>query len=286
MTILIKDIGYLVLLYLPVGALVWWFYLNARKKNLETVAPFAELKRRPAGESNRLRIEELNAKIDPWLMMIVITPILLAISLALTKQSWTGVIVFFLVSAVSCAIAYRRLQPLIRARACYQLGFQGERYVAEELNQLMVDGFHVFHDVPFEGYNIDHALVGPNGVFVVETKTKRKPLLAGEKQYRVVFDGQKLQVPNGWDTDALDQVRRNKKTLCQWLSSATGDHVTAEGIVTAPGWLVERIAKSHIYVVNPKEIRSLVVSLSGRPLTSAEIQRTSHQLEQKCKLPI
>jgi hypothetical protein len=143
-----------------------------------------------------------------------------------------------------------------------------------------------FDDVPFESYNMDHVLVGPTGVFVVETKTKRKPLLGGEKQYRVVFDGQKLQFPNGWDTDALDQVRRNKKTLCQWLSSATGDRVTVEGIVTVPGWLVERIAKPNIYVVNPKEIRSLVVSLSGRLLTSAEIQRTSHQLEQKCKLPI
>ena len=125
MTILIKDIGYLLLFYLPVGALVLWFYRNAKKQKLEAVAPFAELKRRPAGESNRLYIEELNEKIDPWLMMIIIFPILLALLLTLTKHNRTVVIVFFLASAVSCAIAYRRLRPLIRARACYQLGFQG-----------------------------------------------------------------------------------------------------------------------------------------------------------------
>src|SRR5918996_1583950 len=150
MTILIKDIGYLLLFYLPVGALVLWFYRNAKKQKLESVVPFAELKRRPAGESNRLRIEELNEKIDLWLMRIVILPIVVALYLTLAKPSLAVVIVFFLLSAVSCAIAYRRLRPLIRARACYQLGFQGERYVAEELNQLMADGFHVFHDVPFE----------------------------------------------------------------------------------------------------------------------------------------
>ena len=286
MTILFKEIGYLLLLYLPVGALVFWFYFKKRKQKLQAVAPFKELQRRPAGESNRLRIEELNEKMDPWLGTVVITPLLLAVWLTLTKASWVVVILFFLCSAGSCAIAYGRLRPLIRARDCYQLGFQGERYVAEELNQLMADGFRVFHDVPFESYNMDHVLVGPTGVFVVETKTKRKPLRAGEKQYTVRFDGEKLDFPKGYDTDALRQVARNQKTLSQWLSSATGDHVSVEGIVAIPGWMVERVARSNIHVVNPKEIRSLVAGSAGHPLTSAEIQRASHQLEQKCKLPI
>jgi hypothetical protein len=139
---------------------------------------------------------------------------------------------------------------------------------------------------PFEGYNMDHVLVGPTGVFVVETKTTRMPLLAGKKQYRVRFDGEKLQFSNGWNADALDQIRRNKKTLSQWLSSATGDRVIAEGIVTIPGWLVERVAQSNIHVVDPKELRNLVTTLFRHALTSAEIQRASHQLEQKCKLAV
>jgi hypothetical protein len=112
------------------------------------------------------------------------------------------------------------------------------------------------------------------------------PLLTGKKQYRVRFDGEKLQFPNGWDADALDQIRRNKKTLSQWLNSATGDRVIAEGIVTIPGWLVERVAQSNIHVVNPKEIRNLVTTLFRHALTSAEIQCASHQLEQKCKLAV
>jgi hypothetical protein len=286
MTTLIKEVGYLLLLYLPVGALVLWFYFNNRKQKLQAVAPFEELQRRPAGESNRLRIEELNEKMDPWLVMVVIFPLLLAISLTLTTPGLPVVTLFFLFSTVCCAIVCAKLRPLIRARNCYQLGFQGERYVAEELNQLLADGFRVFHDVPFDGYNMDHVLVGPTGVFVVETKTKMKPLLEGEKQYRVEFDGEKLRFPNSWDADALDQIRRNRKTLSHWLSSATGDRVIAEGIVTMPGWLVERSARSNIHVVNPKEIRSLVTSMSGRTLTSAEIQRASHQLEQKCKLRV
>ena len=284
--ILLKELGYLLLLYLPVGALILWLVRRKRRQKLQAVPPFKELQRRPAGESNRLRIEELNEKMDPWLGTVIITPLLLAVWLTLTKASWVVVILFFLCSAGSCVIAYGRLRPLIRARDCYQLGFQGERYVAEELNQLMADGFRVFHDVPFESYNMDHVLVGPTGVFVVETKTKRKPLRAGEKQYTVRFDGEKLDFPKGYDTDALRQVARNQKTLSQWLSSATGDRVSVEGIVAIPGWMVERVAQSNIHVVNPKEIRSLVAGSAGHPLTSAEIQRASHQLEQKCKLQV
>ena len=81
MTLVLAELGYLLLLYLPVGGLVLWFYLKRRKQESETVAPFEELKRRPAGESNRLRVEELNEKMDPWLMQIL-TVALAAIGLA------------------------------------------------------------------------------------------------------------------------------------------------------------------------------------------------------------
>jgi hypothetical protein len=55
---------------------------------------------------------------------------------------------------------------LIKRRREYRLGFAGERAVAEELNQLMLDGCRVFHDVPMEPYgNIDHVLIAPAGIF-------------------------------------------------------------------------------------------------------------------------
>src|SRR5438034_11685676 len=128
----------------------------------------------------------------------------------------------------------------------------------------------------------------PEACSLSKQRQKRKRLRGGDKQYRVVFDGERLQFPNGWDTDALEQIKRNRKTLSQWLSSSTGDRITVEGIVTIPGWWVDRSVRSNmnIHVVNPKEIRSLVTSSTARRLTSAEIQRVSHQLDQKCKLPV
>ncbi len=75
-------------------------------------------------------------------------------------------------------------------------------------------------------------IVGPKGVFVVETKTKRKAVQQGQKQYEVIFDGTALLFPHGRDTDGLEQARRNVKSFSGWLASATGYATNALGIVT------------------------------------------------------
>ena len=90
--------------------------------------------RRPAGESNRIRVQELDERIDPWLATLTITPMFFAVILAVQKPSWFVVIVYFLVSTVIAVSANFYVKPLVQTRAAYQLGFHGERYVAQELN--------------------------------------------------------------------------------------------------------------------------------------------------------
>ncbi len=287
MTTLVGRAAYLLLPFLPTAALLFYFYRRRKKEISESEAPFDELRRRPAGESNRLRVERLDEKIDPWLMTVLVMPILFVLLLTFQKRSWIALLSALFVAAIFCLIAARRLRPILRERAAYRLGFQGERYVAEELNQLLADGFCVFHDVPFDKYNMDHVLVGPNGVFVVETKTRRKRMAHGKEKHKVSFDGTRLNFPGGkWDTKPLDQARLNAKTVSQWLTSATSDQITAHAILTIPGWFVERSARSDVYVTNPKQIRSFVLNSTENPLTPEKIQRAIHQLEEKCKLPI
>src|SRR4051812_33261348 len=53
-------------------------------------------------------------------------------------------------------------------------GVQGEESTARILGVLSAEGWRVFHDVRWPGRaqaNIDHVLVGPGGVFVVDTKS-------------------------------------------------------------------------------------------------------------------
>ena len=284
---MVAEATYAVLLFLPAGAWLWSLHRKSERDKAESKLPFTDLPRRPAGESNRLRVEELDERIDPWLIGIAFVPVLLALGLTLQKATLPAVIVCFLISATFVAFVDRKLRPLVKERSAYRLGFHGERFVAEELNQLMSEGFRVFHDVPFDTYNIDHVLIGPAGVFVVETKAKRKRTEHGKEKAKVLFDGTRLNFPGGkWNTEALDQARLNAKSASQWLSSATADRITAHAIVAIPGWFVERSALSDVYVTNPKQIRSFVLNSTEDPLTPGEIQRSVHQLEEKCKLAV
>lgn len=63
---------------------------------------------------------------------------------------------------------------LVRRRRDLRIGMAGEMAAGEELNRLMFDGYHVYHDFPAVRFNIDHILVGPPGVFAVETKARSK----------------------------------------------------------------------------------------------------------------
>lgn len=49
-------------------------------------------------------------------------------------------------------------------------GIRGEERVAEVLAELEPEGYEVLHDLDMGNGNADHVLVGPTGVFVIETK--------------------------------------------------------------------------------------------------------------------
>ena len=56
----------------------------------------------------------------------------------------------------------------------WELGALGEQWTAQALRKLRSSGWHLVNDVHFKHSNIDHVLVGPGGVIVVETKTSSK----------------------------------------------------------------------------------------------------------------
>jgi hypothetical protein len=73
---------------------------------------------------------------------------------------------------VAALVAWRlRFRPSEQART-WQRGAQGERQTARLLDRLTRDGFVVFHDLamPDSRANIDHLVIGPSGVFVIDSK--------------------------------------------------------------------------------------------------------------------
>jgi hypothetical protein len=250
--------------------------------------PFEELRRRPPGESLRLKIEALDEKMGEQLAYFAVVPVACVLASYYQRSPGVG----FLVGLFSASIIFASLfgwafYRTVRERANYQLGFDGERFVGEELTRLVAEGFEVYHDLPFDGFNMDHVLVGPPGVFLVETKARRKPVRDnGGKEYRVVFDGFRLHWPMGTDDHGVQQAANNARTLAAWLSGAVGESVGVTPILALPGWLVDRKAPSTtVCVVNPKEIIKVCNTKQER-LNDNLIRRVCYQLDQKCKLEL
>jgi hypothetical protein len=74
--------------------------------------------------------------------------------------------------AVAALVGWRlRVRPSEQART-WRRGAHGERHTARLLDRLVRDGFVVFHDlaVPGSPANVDHLVIGPTGVFVIDSK--------------------------------------------------------------------------------------------------------------------
>jgi Nuclease-related domain len=81
---------------------------------------------------------------------------------------WAGLVGL----AVAALASWRlRFRPSEQART-WQRGAAGERHTARLLDRLTRDGYVVFHDlaVPGSPANVDHLVIGPSGVFVIDSK--------------------------------------------------------------------------------------------------------------------
>ncbi|MGB7300327.1 MAG: nuclease-related domain-containing protein [Burkholderiaceae bacterium] len=137
-----------------------------------------------------------------------------------------------------------------------KLGRDGERLVAELLNRLVADGARVLHDLSAGKFNVDHVLIHPTGVYVIETKTYSKPENAKAK---LVFDGNTVSMfGKPMRKDAIAQVRGNANRVRELIIDATGKRCTVKPVVIYPGWYVDSSKAAHdadAWVLNPKQLR-------------------------------
>jgi hypothetical protein len=256
-----------------VGLPIWYSRRRAR-------FPLSEKLIRSPGESLSRKLETLTERITIWISALAL--IASSITFLSTKFSDLEYLICFVLLSLPCCIA---LAILTKKSRNYNLGLMGERAVGEELNQLMRDGCFVFHDYPGgDNWNIDHIVVSPAGVFAVETKTRRKRrVIKGRMDHEVIFDGKLLHFPHGTDSFGLEQARRNAASLARDLSNATGEPVLVKPVLTFPGWFVTLKGKGDVHVLNPRQIRSIVTARTSHPLSTAQIQRIVHQIDQKCR---
>jgi hypothetical protein len=282
-------LGYLILFMLVTGGLYLW--RTARRK--ERPPEKFKLLRGP-GETQRRRVQIADENLFFYVFGGAFVPVLIAWSvLLLAVYLPKRLILFCAAMAVVCFIASTIGATILLFRFLHRrrndlLGYLGERAVAEFLEPLREQGFRVFHDVPCEGrrtnFNIDHVAVGPTGVSVIETKTRRKKRgREGYEEHVVTYDGQRLIWPWGEDTCGIRQVRAQADWLRDFVATRTGLRIDPKPVLAFPGWLVKERAVSTFRVANHKVVPSIVREWKPQPLTPEQIDLISRQLDERCR---
>ena len=279
-----------IFLALVLGGALW------RRRSRKDRAPFPDNAKllRGSGESLRRKLIALDEKSTFEILIAFGIPPLVGATLAWVAVHLSGSTqlvalgISLLGLIASLLFVTRRLIAGIDTWRNVNLGYFGERIVGEALEPLKAAGFRVFHDVPAGDakapFNLDHVIVGPSGVFAIETKTRRKGRArSGFAEHEIIYDGQVLAYPWGEDRHGLDQALRQARWLQTWLGQLLGADIPVQPILTFPGWMVITRARGAVTVLNPKQIPA-AVALRGTPLLDpAQIDLISRQLEARCR---
>ena len=149
-------------------------------------------------------------------------------------------------------------------------GARGEERVSGILETLP-DGYHVFNDFVACGKHVDHVVVGPGGVFAVETKFWRGKVTVEEG--RILLDG---QLP---DRSPVMQASREAVLVRNALSAAEwkGD-VTPVLTFASDTFATHRANIKGTIVMNASELRESFAS-DRVVIPPAELQRLVSLME-------
>jgi hypothetical protein len=128
--------------------------------------------------------------------------------------------------AATCTLRFRQARPRIKQ---LRLGRDGERTVGEYLERLRAQGALVFHDVPGEGFNLDHVVLCSRGFYVIETKTWMKPAAADARI--TLVDGSLLAAGQAPDRDPIKQARAGAAWLSRFLEESTRRVFRPRGVI-------------------------------------------------------
>jgi len=290
----ILGLGYLV--FFMVSAMAMAFWQRRQRKRRKPFPEDFKLLRSP-GETQLKWVLHFEENLVLYVALAALVPVLVTWPILLLVQRLTGwwVLVGLAVLVIAFIgvflVAARWLRNKMTEGWDRYLGYFGERFVAEQLDSLKAHGWKVFHDVPGEAhekkFNLDHVAVGPGGVYVIETKTRRKGAARpGRKDNVVYFDGHVLDWPWGEDEHGLEQAERNAIWLAETIKADAKERVHVSPILALPGWWLEerkpfknpRLARA----ANPKWLPRWLGE-SPEVLEPTRIEAIAAALELRCR---
>jgi Nuclease-related domain len=146
--------------------------------------------------------------------------------------------------AVAAVVGWRlRFRPSEQARS-WQRGAQGERRTARLLERLTRDGYVIFHDlaVPGSPANVDHLVIGPSGVFVVDSKQWTGSVHQGADGlvWHNHYPLDRTLETVRWEARAISGVlgTRAAALLCVHGAHVQGGGLDVQGVAIVPAYLL------------------------------------------------
>jgi len=167
------------------------------------------------------------------------------------------------VAAIVVGYCILRIRSIRREIRDHTLGREGERAVAEILDVLRLKGYGILHDITGDNFNVDHVVISPQGIFVIETKTARK--VKGE--HIRVDHGQLYVGNNSWGEKPINQAIAVGEWIEELLKLSTGKDLPVRSVLVFPDWFVEPIpsdVKERLWVLNPKALLSWIENAPQR----------------------
>lgn len=230
--------------------------------------------RSPLDRSPPLRVagQSLDHEIQDVTYDHVFAPLMMALmAVLLAALEWwryfndlkPNPVAYSIAAVLACVYAavkiYRNRGRLQRLKQ----GRDGERAVAEHLEWFRAHDFVVMHDVPNGDANVDHVLIGPQGVFSIETKTLSKPLRG---PCRITVEAGVVRA-NGraLDRDPLIQAKAQAGWLKAFLAESQFN-AAVQPVVVFPGWFVEPfdMKLAGAWVLEIKALKSFVLNKPSR----------------------
>jgi hypothetical protein len=153
----------------------------------------------------------------------------------------------------------------------WEKGFDGEVMVGKELAGELPNSFSVIHDLATEYGNLDHVVIGPTGVFAVETKNWRGTVTA---------DGNNELLLNGKPPDkpVIRQFTRSIMRIRERLIPLVMTEPFIKGVMVFP--IAYKDAPwgktGNVHCISIDQIPSYFLSQKqGKQLTPDEVTRTA-----------
>ena len=237
--------------------------------------------RRRAGESLS---EERERRVYDNLPVIIFSPFVFwVVYLTQLLQQWnhTGPqpqlwLWIAIVATVAAAIWLWRLFPIARR---LNRGERGELHVVDVLEELRSEGYKPVHDIVGDGFNIDHVIVGPGGVFAIETKYRSGKGQITFRNTEGMFVGDRLE-----EKDCLRQARMSAAAIRDLIHDSCGRREWVTPIVVFVGeWKIrDEWRDTDTRVFTPDKLLRYIRNQQPR-LTGNEIELIASHLERSAK---